>query len=176
MTDRHPTIPPPPDRDRDTDPPPPPTDPAPSKELLDLSDNVFTRLAETDGDLEAVRLELVAINERLRKVDELHALLMGAAPAKPGGKPQPSIVSELHQMNNNLAILGLNTEHAIEQQKSLPELIAERLSTKVTNSVLTLYHGQISDLKEADAAILKRVEELAESLRADIPNGNGPRK
>jgi hypothetical protein len=174
MTDppkRHSTITPPPDRARRTDPPLP-TDPAPPESLLLLAENVLPRLIATE-------VAVTEMNGRLSKLDEIHALLMGAAPEQPGGRARPSIVSELHQMNNHASAIGVNTELVAEavdqvaaQQKTLPELIAEA----VANKVVSLYQSEIRALREADAALLVRVEQIAEVAGVTGVNGNGPHK
>jgi hypothetical protein len=163
MTDRHSTIPPPPDRVRTTGRPDPADAPQPA--MLTLSENVLLRLI-------AIENWQTATSARLNKLDELHGLFMGAAPTHPGGKPRPSIVSELHQMNTNMSVIGVNTDFVAEQQKSLPELIAEQ----VANKVVALYQTEIRALREADEALLSRIEKLIESSGAPLPNGNGDHK
>ena len=102
---------PPPDRDRKTDPPVP-TDKAPP-EIVTLSENVLLRL---DG----IESTLKAVDFRLRKLDEIHALLEALA-----------------------------------------------------NKVVALYQSEIVGLREADGALLKRIEQVADFAGMTGTNGNG---
>lgn len=161
MTDRPITIVPPPiDREKKTDPPKVSDNPPP--EFVTVADKHGARLT-------AIEAQLIKINTRLDKVDELHALLMGAPPSEPGGKPRPSIISALHDLVAPIAVAGANSEMVAEQQKTLPELIAET----VANKVVALYQAEIRALREADDALLTRIEALDERAGIAGTNGNG---
>lgn len=156
MTDppkRPSTMRPPPDRDRKTDPPMA-TDRAPPDDLLEMAGNVYPRLA--------------AIEEKLKKLDQLHELLMGTPPKEPGGKGSPSIVTELHRIISIMSAIGLNTESVAEQQKTLPKLMAQELANKFA----AMFQDDIAALKEADKTLLARIDKLAESAGATGPNGS----
>jgi len=155
-------VPPPVDRERKTDPPTKSDHPPP--EVVTLADQHGARLTRTEA-------ELIKINKRLDKVDELHALFMGAPPTEPGGKPRPSIIAALHDLVGSVGVAGANSELVAEQQQALPRLIAQ----EVANKMMEIYQVDIKALREADAALLARVEKLAESAGAG-PNGNGPHR
>jgi hypothetical protein len=163
MTDRPErpsTMVPPPDREKTTDRPLP-TDRAPPEDLLKLSENVFTRLGEVE---DAVKRLASVLAHQTAKVDELHALLHGT-PRKKGGKPERNIVSALHDLTGKIAVAGANAELVAEQQKTLPQILAEA----VANKVVELFQGELHAQSDRIKALEARVDELS----VPGPNGRG---
>lgn len=170
MTDRPErpsTITPPPNRERSTDRPVA-TDRAPPEDLLQLSENVFTRLGNVEDTVKRVE---AAITEKFGKLDELYALLVGAA-AHAGKKPRPNIITALHDLTGKVGVAGTNAELVADQQKTLPQLIAQELASKF----IAIYQEEIRGLHVADNSALdriKRLEERIDELAEPGPNGRG---
>ena len=159
----------PPDREKITIPPLP-TDPGPPEDFLQLSEAVFERLGNIEDGINAINR---TISEKFGKLDELHALLFGT-PTVSGGKPRKNIVTALHALSGNVGVAGANAEFVAEQQKNLPQLVAQ----EVANRLVAMYQAEMRALHEADNAALDRIKGLEQRIAELVtsPNGSGKSK
>lgn len=143
-------VPPPIDREKKTDPPPSELPKAPSPDALSFSAGHARRLS--------------AIEERLGKLDELHAILTGAA-SDPDGKSRPAVLDAILEMNKRLAIIQGNSEIIVAKHK---EYVDEVARVHHENVLLRRdFHKQSDELEEITLrvdAIETRVDSL-ESAR-----------
>lgn len=146
MSDRHATIPPPPDRTRQTDPPLP-TDKAPP-EILQLSEQVALTISSIES-------RLGRIEDGMAKVSEVHELLMGGFK---DGKRVGSIIDALHETNNRLGVLSVNSELMLEKHR------------EYVNEVSRVHHENIQ-LKIAVRELEARLDRV--DSERPLPNGNG---
>jgi hypothetical protein len=113
---------------------------------------------------------LKAQKEQDRKINDIYSLLMGASPS---GRPHPAgqggVGQALHDTANHLSVVAMNADLVAEAMSQLPKQVAQEVARELATPMMKLFQDEVSKLREKDAALERRIEEL----EGDVATLNG---